>query len=49
LALIWLFVACPLTLVGTVVGRHWNGQADNPCRVSPVPRLIPEKKWQVLL
>jgi len=45
LALIWAFVAFPLTLVGTIVGRNWNGVADNPCRVIPVPRHIPEKKW----
>lgn len=45
LLLIWAFVAFPLTLVGTIVGRNWNGSADNPCRVHPVPRPIPEKKW----
>jgi len=43
--LIWAFVSFPLTLVGTVVGRNMNGSADNPCRINPVPRLIPEKKW----
>jgi len=42
---IWGFVSFPLTLVGTVVGRNWNGVSDNPCRVNPVPRPIPEKKW----
>jgi len=42
---IWAFVSFPLTLLGTVVGRNWNGKADNPCRVNPVPRQIPEKKW----
>jgi len=41
---IWGFVSFPLTLVGTVVGRNWGGLADNPCRINPVPRLIPEKK-----
>jgi transmembrane 9 superfamily protein 3 len=44
-ALIWAFLSFPLTLVGTVVGKNWNGTADNPCRVNPVPRPIPEKKW----
>lgn len=43
--LIWSFVAFPLTLLGTIVGRNMNGIADNPCRISPVPRPIPEKKW----
>lgn len=42
---IWGFLAFPLTLVGTIVGRNWNGAADNPCRINPVPRQIPEKKW----
>lgn len=46
---IWLFVSLPLTLIGTIVGRNFNGVADNPCRVNPVPRQIPEKKWYVLI
>lgn len=45
LALLWIFISFPLTLVGTIVGRNINGVADNPCRVNPVPRSIPEKKW----
>jgi len=43
--ILWLCVSAPLTLVGTVIGRNWNGTADNPCRVTPVPRPIPERKW----
>lgn len=42
---IWGFVAFPLTLIGTVVGRNWTKPSDHPCRISPVPRSIPEKKW----
>eukprot|EP00045_Choanoeca_perplexa_P014031 m.162818 g.162818 ORF g.162818 m.162818 type:complete len:587 (+) comp16541_c0_seq1:165-1925(+) len=42
---IWLFVVIPLTLVGTVLGRNFAGQPDVPCRINPVPRPIPEKKW----
>lgn len=45
IVLIWAFVAFPLTLVGTIVGRNVNGVADHPCRVNPVPRTIPEKPW----
>lgn len=41
---ICIFVILPLTLVGTVVGRNLDGQADHPCRVNAVPRPIPEKK-----
>jgi len=42
---ICLFIILPLTLVGTLLGRNLNGQANYPCRVSSVPRPIPEKKW----
>jgi len=42
---IWLFISMPMTFVGTVVGKNWNGTADHPCRINPVPRMIPEKKW----
>lgn len=42
---ICLFVILPLTLVGTVLGRNICGQPNNPCRVNPTPRPIPEKKW----
>jgi len=42
---IWLFISYPMTFVGTVFGKNWNGQPDNPCRINPVPRRIPENKW----
>jgi transmembrane 9 superfamily protein 3 len=42
---LWALISVPLTMFGTVVGRNWNGTSDNPCRISPVPRHIPEKKW----
>jgi len=45
LLLIWLFVAFPLALIGTVLGRNWSGQPNFPCRVNSIPRHIPEKKW----
>jgi len=45
LAAIWILVACPLTLAGTILGRNFGGKADFPCRVNQVPRQIPEKKW----
>jgi len=44
-ALLWSLVSVPLTLVGTVVGRNYSGKADNPCRISPVPRPVPDKNW----
>jgi len=43
--LIWLLVACPLCLVGTIAGRHLSGAVDLPCRVNAIPRLIPDKRW----
>lgn len=42
---ICLFVILPLTLIGTVLGRNFQGIANNPCRVNAVPRPLPEKKW----
>lgn len=33
---IWVFVSCPLVLLGTVVGKNWNGTADYPCRINQV-------------
>eukprot|EP00053_Salpingoeca_punica_P013638 m.123412 g.123412 ORF g.123412 m.123412 type:complete len:590 (+) comp16249_c0_seq1:245-2014(+) len=42
---IWLFVVLPLTLVGSVLGRNMAGAWSAPCRINPVPRPIPEKKW----
>ncbi|MQL88303.1 hypothetical protein Taro_020857 [Colocasia esculenta] len=42
---IWAFISFPLALLGTVVGRNWNGSPNNPCRVKTIPRPIPEKKW----
>jgi len=42
---IWAFILLPLTLVGAVVGRNVAGTPDHPCRISPIPRPIPEKKW----
>lgn len=44
-AAICLFIILPLTLLGTIVGRNTRGYINNPCRVSSVPRPIPEKKW----
>lgn len=43
--LIWMFISIPLCLLGTVVGRNWNGWPDNPCRVKRIPSPIPQKKW----
>ncbi|KAK1275302.1 hypothetical protein QJS04_geneDACA001888 [Acorus gramineus] len=43
--IIWAFISFPLALLGTVVGRNWNGAPNNPCRVKTIPRPIPEKKW----
>jgi transmembrane 9 superfamily protein 3 len=46
---IWVFVSVPLTIVGTLLGRHAGsaktgaGPLDHfPCRVNAIPRPIPE-------
>jgi len=43
--LIWVFLSVPLCIIGTILGRNWSGQADFPCRVNAIPRLIPDKRW----
>ena len=42
---IWLFVALPLAVVGTIFGRHLVGKVDTPCRVNSIPRPIPIPPW----
>jgi transmembrane 9 superfamily protein 3 len=42
---IWLFISFPLTVVGTIIGKNYDGRPDNPCRVNPVPRHIPPREW----
>lgn len=44
-AAICLFIIGPLTLVGTILGRNVGTESRDPCRVSSVPRQIPDKKW----
>jgi len=46
---LWLFISCPLAFAGTILGRHCTPQYEPPCRVSVVPRLIPQKNWRVPL
>jgi len=45
LVALWIFISVPLTVVGTIFGRHWNGAPDVPCRISLVPRHLPDKPW----
>mmetsp|Transcript_6218 Transcript_6218/g.9808 ORF Transcript_6218/g.9808 Transcript_6218/m.9808 type:complete len:604 (+) Transcript_6218:50-1861(+) len=45
ITLIWLVVALPLTVLGTVIGRNRNAGAKFPCRVNALPRQIPEHRW----
>ena len=30
--LMWLLIACPLCVVGTILGRNWSGTSSSPCR-----------------
>lgn len=43
--LLWALVAFPLTLMGTILGKHRAGERKVPCRVNPVPRHIPPRPW----
>jgi transmembrane 9 superfamily member 3 len=40
---LWGFISFPLVLLGTVIGRNWNGAPNNPGRVKTIPWPIPEK------
>jgi hypothetical protein len=42
---IWIFVALPLSVCGTIFGRHWVGKYEPPCRVNSIPRPIPLSPW----
>ncbi|KAJ1557753.1 hypothetical protein HK405_015252, partial [Cladochytrium tenue] len=42
---IWMFCVFPLTLFGVIVGRNWAGAAEFPCRVTAIPRQIPDLAW----
>lgn len=46
---IWVLIVLPLTLVGAIIGRNVSGTPDHPCRITPIPRPIPEKKWCVAI
>jgi hypothetical protein len=43
--LIWLVVAVPLGVAGTIAGRRWSGKSNFPCRVGAVMRPIPPPRW----
>ena len=45
ICLLWALVAFPLTLLGTMLGKHRAGDRSTPCRVNPVPRHIPPRPW----
>jgi transmembrane 9 superfamily member 3 len=45
LIFLWLLVAVPLTIAGTLIGRHRSPNASWPCRVHAIPGLVPEHPW----
>ena len=42
---LWAFVSFPLAIGGTVLGRHWGGRSNAPCRVNKLARHIPKPEW----
>eukprot|EP00587_Corethron_hystrix_P005093 CAMPEP_0113308264 /NCGR_PEP_ID=MMETSP0010_2-20120614/6768_1 /TAXON_ID=216773 ORGANISM="Corethron hystrix, Strain 308" /NCGR_SAMPLE_ID=MMETSP0010_2 /ASSEMBLY_ACC=CAM_ASM_000155 /LENGTH=488 /DNA_ID=CAMNT_0000163263 /DNA_START=176 /DNA_END=1639 /DNA_ORIENTATION=- /assembly_acc=CAM_ASM_000155 len=42
---IWIFLSIPLTVVGTLLGRHSGKKTIFPCRVNSIPRSIPDAPW----
>ena len=47
IAVIWALVALPLSIAGTIFGRHsFGGKREAfPCRVNAIPRPIPPSSW----
>lgn len=43
--LVWLLLAFPLCVIGSMFGRHWGGKGNFPCRVNSIPRPIPQGVW----
>ena len=37
---VWLFVSFPLSIIGTIFGRHFVGKSELPCRVNSIPRYV---------
>jgi transmembrane 9 superfamily protein 3 len=37
---LWMGVTLPLTFVGALIGVHFNGTPNFPCRINPVPRPL---------
>jgi transmembrane 9 superfamily protein 3 len=42
---LWAFIALPLNVAGTIVGRRFAEPPKTPTRVLPMPRPIPLKPW----
>lgn len=45
LTAVYGLVVFPLTVLGTVLGRHLSSKHDPPCRVNSIPRPIPVASW----
>ena len=45
LVLLWMFIAVPLNVAGTLLGRHLAPSASWPCRIHAIPGLVPEPPW----
>ncbi|GAB6028436.1 Transmembrane 9 super member 1 [Chamberlinius hualienensis] len=45
LALVWIIVGYPLTIVGGILGKNWSGDFEAPCRAKNIAREIPSVTW----
>ncbi len=43
--LLWLFVSCPLVVLGTIVGRHQRAPSKELPRINNIPRFVPPVPW----
>ncbi|CAF3623424.1 unnamed protein product [Rotaria sordida] len=45
LAIMWLFVGFPLTILGGIFGKNCTSNFDSPCRTKAIAREIPQVSW----
>jgi len=43
--LLWLCIGVPLTVIGGIAGKRWNGEFEAPCRTKNFLREIPSVPW----
>ncbi len=45
LALVWITIGYPLTIIGGIIGKNASQSFDEPCRTKNICREIPDIPW----